>query len=347
MNAFIARLRSDYALASVVFIGGVALLVISPFALYRFWQGHWLLGLIDTVIACAILAPVVYACRTGHTKRAVQSILIVGMLGSVAVAHLIGIAGYFWVYGYLVMAFALAPMRLALLCGWATVLGAYFFGIGLDTAATSVGFLATALLVTFLSSLNAFQVRKQREALEAAASTDPLTGAGNRRRMGVELEQIAAIAARGGSLPGLMVLDLDRFKRINDSFGHEAGDRVLTDFAEIVRLAVRKSDRLYRMGGEEFLLLLPTIEPSGLAVVANKLCRRVAERLRSPAGPVTVSIGATTHQRGELVSEWLVRADQAVYQAKAEGRDRVVLIEPPGAESATEDAPGIRSELGL
>ena len=338
MNAFIARLRSDYALASVVFIGGVALLVITPFAFYRFWQGRWVVGLIDFAIACTILTPVLYACRTGRTERAVQSILLAGMLGSVAVAHLIGIAGYFWVYGYLVMAFALAPMRLALLCGWATVLGAYFFGVGLDTPATSIGFLATALLVTFLSALSAFQVRKQREALEAAASTDPLTGAGNRRRMGLELEQIATIAARGGGLPGLLVLDLDHFKRVNDGFGHEAGDRVLTDFAEIVRLAVRKSDRLYRMGGEEFLLLLPTLEPSGLPVVANKLCRRVAERLRSPAGPVTVSVGATLYNRGELVSQWLARADEAVYRAKAEGRNQVVLVEPPESAADSKDS---------
>jgi diguanylate cyclase (GGDEF)-like protein len=137
---------------------------------------------------------------------------------------------------------------------------------------------------------------------------------------------IAAEAFRRHRVPvGLLVMDLDHFKRINDELGHEAGDRVLVDFARLVQSRCRAGDRLFRYGGEEFVLLLPGTRGDALRPLADELRRAVAHGLRADGREVTVSVGGAALQPGEDNNRWLARADAAMYQAKREGRDRVVV----------------------
>ncbi len=148
-----------------------------------------------------------------------------------------------------------------------------------------------------------------------------------RRGMGTELEIAIATSARGGTSLGLAVLDLDHFKQINDSFGHEAGDTVLVQFAELVRRSTRKGDRFFRLGGEEFALLLPGADTVALRRIAEQLRVAVENEMRCGDRHVTVSIGATVLAADESASDWLSRADAAMYRAKREGRNRVVVEE--------------------
>jgi diguanylate cyclase (GGDEF)-like protein len=124
-------------------------------------------------------------------------------------------------------------------------------------------------------------------------------------------------------------MDLDHFKQVNDRFGHHVGDQVLVAFAELIKRSSRKEDRLFRFGGEEFLLLLRDTEVNGLHTAAEHLLNRVAENLESPAGKVTVSIGGAMLRSGEHWESWLQRADECLYQAKSAGRNRVVIDTSP------------------
>jgi diguanylate cyclase (GGDEF)-like protein len=159
--------------------------------------------------------------------------------------------------------------------------------------------------------------------LELAALTDPLTGTGNRRwlaqRLPVDLPVQSAIAQ----------LDLDRFKHINDRFGHAAGDLVLVAFARCLQKELRTSDLLARVGGEEFVIYLPVVTEAEALAISQRLCEKVGALRIDQDGerlPVTVSIGLAWAHSAAVKSEvWLKKADAALYEAKRAGRNRVVL----------------------
>ena len=175
------------------------------------------------------------------------------------------------------------------------------------------------------------ELRRLSAELREMASRDSLTGLGNRRRLN---EDIVELEARLGRevLPGIaaIMLDLDHFKAYNDRSGHPAGDEVLRVIAAEVRGAVREVDRVYRYGGEEVLVLLeePTREGALLAArrILDAVRRRALPHVAQPGRVVTMSAGAAA-QTGSGVNVWHVieAADQALYGAKRDGRDRAVL----------------------
>jgi two-component system cell cycle response regulator len=162
------------------------------------------------------------------------------------------------------------------------------------------------------------------------AITDALTGLHNRRYMENHLATLAEQASAHGKPLALMLLDIDYFKSINDSFGHDAGDDVLREFATRVRKSIRGIDLACRYGGEEFVVVMPETDLHVASLVAERLRRSIAgEPFAASKGArrigVTISIGlATLEQNGEAVADVLKRADNALYRAKHEGRNRVV-----------------------
>jgi diguanylate cyclase (GGDEF)-like protein len=175
------------------------------------------------------------------------------------------------------------------------------------------------------------ELERVHHELERTARIDPLTGAGNRRRLHEDLLAARSQIDRSGSTYGLMELDLDHFKGINDRLGHLAGDDVLRRVVEAVQAATRASDSVYRYGGEEFVVLLPMADREQLLVAAERLRTAVLELgIEHPdnaaLGVVTVSIGATLIGDDilDLTDEqWLYVVDRAMYAAKAGGRNQV------------------------
>ncbi|WP_374764370.1 GGDEF domain-containing protein [Yunchengibacter salinarum] len=172
-----------------------------------------------------------------------------------------------------------------------------------------------------------------RDRLQSLVATDELTGLFNRRAF-VSVAQMAISAARRGGRPvSLLMLDLDHFKAVNDFHGHAAGDRALKCFAAAMREGRRAEDSISRIGGEEFAVLLPDTAEKGAAIVAETI-RRATETIRDTADegwPLTVSIGTVTAWGDHLSMEAMMRAaDDALYAAKRQGRNRVVSAEPLG-----------------
>ncbi len=168
-------------------------------------------------------------------------------------------------------------------------------------------------------------------ALTEMATTDVLTGLSNRRHLMSELENECARFRRMGNAISVLMLDLDHFKHINDTWGHVAGDEVLIHFAKIVSALVRKTDCIGRFGGEEFVILLPETNEEGALVFAEKIRRHIADTsvvFKDTTIRYTVSIGiaSCSDRTSENADSILQKSDQALYKAKTEGRNRVVSI---------------------
>ena len=169
--------------------------------------------------------------------------------------------------------------------------------------------------------------------LERTSRLDSLTGAGNRRRLSEDLVSMRSHIGRSGTSYGLMEIDLDHFKGINDRLGHLAGDRVLRRVVEAVQTATRASDSVYRYGGEEFLVILPMDDRDELLAAAERLRTSVLDlAIEHPAnlslGVVSISIGATligADTLGLTDEQWFWVVDRAMYAAKAGGRNQVRL----------------------
>ncbi|MBB4862777.1 diguanylate cyclase (GGDEF)-like protein [Pseudomonas nitritireducens] len=177
---------------------------------------------------------------------------------------------------------------------------------------------------------------KERAELQfrSAALSDPLTGVGNRRAFMETGERLLRLCVERGEQASLLLCDLDNFKRLNDSFGHPAGDRVLVEFSRITASRMRKHDQFARIGGEEFACLLVAADTEGACQVAERVRREFAELPFMAEGQLSVSIGiATTREAGHDLLRLLSLADQALYAAKAKGRNRIELAAPePGTD---------------
>lgn len=198
-----------------------------------------------------------------------------------------------------------------------------------------------ALIVA--GSLAFLLMHKERSDEESSrlATTDPLTGVFNRRTFIELAEQELARSRRAGTPLSLMMLDLDHFKRVNDSYGHLTGDEVLVSFTRLIKDCVRRGDLIVRYGGEEFCVLLPGTSLSAATALADRIRAATASSaLTAKPFKVTVSIGLTAHAGNAVIAlgDLLARADAALYRAKDEGRDRVValpLTEPDAVEQRT------------
>ena len=172
---------------------------------------------------------------------------------------------------------------------------------------------------------------------EAEATTDALTGIANRRLFNSQIEREALRAASTGRPVSLLMLDIDRFKRFNDTYGHSLGDHVLRLVARLLKENVKGRDTAARFGGEEFAIILPGADLAGARSVAEQI-RGVLEQRpivnRSSGqrfGVVTCSIGVAQYRAGEPVHAWINRADKALYRAKEAGRNTVAVDAEAGS----------------
>lgn len=234
---------------------------------------------------------------------------------TVAVSPLDGkerIIAYQHLRRYPMVAAATLPVT-TLLAPWRERMGIVFF-LWLALSAAIIG---AARRAAAISSVQTEQ-----------ATFDALTGVYNRRSIMALANELGRPADRGSELSILMI-DIDHFKEINDTYGHPAGDDAIRRVSQLLRAEVRANDMVGRYGGEEFIVLMPDTGAAGAAHVAEKLRGAIAERITSPA-PITISVGVATGIRGKhLLEQILARADTALYDAKQAGRNCVRVAAAP------------------
>jgi len=236
---------------------------------------------------------------------------------SVSLLYAIAVSGVTWLggrrHGMLVSGLAAVQSTGAqvLVDGSLTV-------VALLNAATRLGVLF--VIVSLVAALRGSLIEQRHRAM-----VDPLTGAMNRRSFHMVAERDRLRAGRNGSAVTIAYFDLDDFKEVNDRFGHAAGDRLLQVFAGSVRLGIRGSDVLCRMGGDEFVLMLPDTDANEAVIVVDRVREVLADCCRSEAVRVTTSVGVATYRfPPSTVDAMIAGADELMYRAKARGGDTVV-----------------------
>lgn len=189
-------------------------------------------------------------------------------------------------------------------------------------------------------------LRRERRVAESMALLDRLTGLPNRRYADVTLEREFAAAVRGSVLT-VVIFDLDRFKLVNDRFGHNAGDGVLRAFGRVLQENTRKSNLSARFGGEEFISILRDSSAEAATIAAQRVLNQTRD-LRFPWGQQTVSAGIASYEPGMGSYELLVgAADRALYMAKEGGRDMVCIAQPFGARADAGATPDTAAEAAV
>ena len=297
---------------------------VAPFAVIRFMNGEWIVGVIDTIIVAGFIALGLLVHRTRQVRVASIAIALLSVGGVLTTVYVSGAQQVFWAYPALMAVFFLLKPGEGIIC--ALVMIVALIPAMLPEANA---FRTTTVMIT-ISVMSAFAyafssiTNSQRRLLLRMATKDALTGTGNRRALDHRLAEIVAAFERRPEPSSILLLDLDHFKAVNDRFGHATGDEVLRRVADIVRLRIRVTDSMYRIGGEEFVVLLEGETLSRAARLAEQLRTLVQANELAGDAAVTVSIGVAELEIDESAPDWLNRADEAMYRAKRLGRNRTV-----------------------
>lgn len=317
--------QEKYQLLILTLLGVVASLGVFPFVIKRYMEGNFTVAMIDLVLILGMVTLVSYAHLTQKIRIACVIAAVFINAGVVFITAANGINSFLWVYPVFASTFFLVkPIEAFCFNVIAAIvlvpLSNIFDVIALDSYAMTI------LMLSISSFVHASHSAKQFRLLESLNTVDALTEALNRRALSSDLEAALADSERNGTQQLLAILDLDYFKRVNDKYGHAVGDQVLKKLVTTTTLHIRKNDRLYRFGGEEFILLIPEIGVTQQHAFIESLAAAIKNELKTPNGKsITVSFGVAAWQPGTTADSWLKRADAALYQAKAHGRDCAVF----------------------
>jgi diguanylate cyclase (GGDEF)-like protein len=236
-----------------------------------------------------------------------------------------GLYGALWAYPVAIACYFLLSQKIANICAVILLIsGTVMVGRSVDLG-MAFRFAASFGMTSGVANCIFSVVTQLQKELQQQAITDPLTGTYNRRHMDACLAEFAENGRDKTDAASILLIDVDHFKRINDILGHASGDYVLVELTNLIKKSIRKTDQLFRVGGEEFLLLLPETNAEDSMVVAESIRAAIANATwLENYPPVTISVGVSQHRFSVLAHEWLKTADEALYRAKTSGRNRVV-----------------------
>ena len=307
--------------------------VFLPLALHHIHQQDYFLAAALLVLVGMLALDAVAIGRNGPPPIPFALLLIPagGAVAAALATH--GLYGALWTFPMVMSCYFVLRRRIANL----VAIGMLLLGVTMlvfyhDSGLALRFFVALGLCVLTVNVLLEVLESLHARLIEQSV-TDTSTGAFNRRHMDTCLQHLLERHRRNGATASLLVLDIDRFAKVNDRFGVEGGDRVLRAFVGQVRERVRVVDMLFRCGGEKFAVLLPDAKQEEAAMLAELLRRDVAHTPVATGHSLTVSIGVSELRAGDVPETWLKRAEVALRNAKDEGRNRVMVA--PAVENIT------------
>lgn len=309
----------------ILAISLLTIICVLPATLYRLYTNDLFIALFDVLIifVCSLITVTTYFRKYVQAMRYLLAGLICA--GLITTCYLQGISQIFWVYPGLVALFYLQQPRKALitsaLVACIIVPSLLAESKPLELASLYITLFATVLFVYIFSR----EMQLRQKHLSNLAEIDFLTGVGNRRAFNNACHQMMLEAQYESQPLSIVMLDLDNFKALNDKYGHDVGDDALAFVSKIIKSRLRRNDCLFRLGGEEFAILVSDSYVNDAHRLCEDLRLTLATTEQENIPKVTVSFGVAQLNRGEKLSEWIRRADQAMYLAKRNGKDQVYL----------------------
>ncbi|OUS13278.1 hypothetical protein A9Q89_03405 [Gammaproteobacteria bacterium 53_120_T64] len=318
-NSLIANFRLNFEM----YFGLLTLLVISPFVINHFLQHRF------TMAALTCLIVLLAACNSMSIYRHQEKSLSFGYFFALILITLslgLFLQGpdiIYWCYPFALIVLSIAEHRQArvmLALSLMVFLPTSFYALDTSVAAR---FLTAYFMVCLFGDIVVKLLDQAQEQQTHLAITDPLTGAYNRRSFLPRLEDAAESCRRGIGSASLIAIDIDHFKKINDTLGHHAGDKALKALVDTLLWRKRKLDAIFRTGGEEFFVLAHDIEPGESIAFADGLRMAVQEATLLQGQTLTISVGVADYSKGQSIDGWIQQADINLYEAKRRGRNRV------------------------
>lgn len=308
-----------------------AFIAVAPLVVVQWQQHHFLLSgmlILFCFNALAVIALLRFRSTYFLNGRLFPLLAVVCAAYSTAIN---GHAGLYWAYPAASALFFLLPIREAIASNtiFVTIMAVVSFMKFPEADFWRITF--SLGLTCLFSMIFAWLVGKLQMELTRLATTDPLTGCLNRSQLVDILNGQIQLRERYGRVSSMVLLDLDYFKLINDQWGHLAGDKVLKEMALRLRKRLRESDQIFRIGGEEFMIVLPETNQHEGNLLAHQLLTSISARPFLEDIKITASASIAEVSKGETWSVWLNRADQALYDAKSRGRNQVVSATNPAA----------------
>lgn len=322
------RTHAEVLILIACILGSVG---IAPFSVYRFLIDDYTIAFIDATISLFTLGLFTYVWVTRKHKYAGVIICVLYLIAAIGAVHLNGSNSIYWAYPATIACFCILNTRLAIILCIITISILFLMLQDMIPTDQLFGIFTTLVLLCVFSYLFNDSVHRQRRLLSRLAARDALTGTWNRRALDEALIQTTSSNNRSPLIASLIILDLDHFKKINDTYGHDAGDKVLINIAEIIQDSIRLSDRLYRYGGEEFVIIADGANLQNAAILAESIRKKVESSNLLETESITISLGVAALKDGQNPETWIKLADEALYEAKRTGRNKFCLAKniPP------------------
>jgi diguanylate cyclase (GGDEF)-like protein len=318
--------ETDFHLKSTFWLSITAGTLVLPFAYYHLVYQDSGIG-IGAVITSASLYLVAWLCYR-KTYKTVYTFIWLTPFTTFFVAYLtnkVGISGTYWCYSTVLLYYFMMSERQAWLSNILFILVNLPVVWQLLETTEAIRFTVTFLLVCTYSAIFLHVITRQYSELAHQAITDKLTGLYNRTLLQDSLIHAIRQAKRTKTAFTLIIMDIDHFKKINDELGHDMGDQVLIQLGAFLKSFFRESDKIFRIGGEEFLILTYNTEETDCANMVEKLRRKIENLPLIPDRKVTVSIGVASQGSATDWKQWMKACDENLYEAKNGGRNRVVV----------------------
>ena len=313
----------------MIAVGG--LLVMLPLAGVHFAHANPVLGSVSLGVVVVLCLNAWYLRAGGPAPRLAPRLAIAaaGMLLDLYLLLTQGMSGLLWGYPTVLWLHCTLPERPARFANLALLACSLPLMPLVAPPEVALRAALTLVSVSVFSCVLLHVISRQQERLREQLLRDPLTGLLNRHLLERTLSRAIARTRRDGTPTTLLAIDLDHFKRVNDELGHEAGDTVLRGLGALLRTRLRVSDTVFRLGGEEFLVLLHATGETDARWIAETLLGQIREAPLLPDRRITASIGLATLGPEREPKGWLAHADEALYRAKGGGRDCVARRDDP------------------
>jgi len=320
----VKRSTEEYILLALCVLG---VLGIFPFSVVRYMRGQWLAGTIDAVLVVGVIVIGLFVWKTRRSRLASIILTLFYTCGMVITVYVSGVGLIYWAFPTMTAAyFLIRPNEAAIVNTIATVALLPVMLPQIDNIIFYT-FLITIVLNNLFSYTFTSRVQMQHKELSKLATIDSLTGIYNRRHFDQRIRESVALRRRHQQVSSLISLDIDHFKNVNDTFGHAKGDEVLIFLAGLLSTQLRASDSVFRIGGEEFSILLEATNAADAMILAEDLRVQVEQCEELKKYSLTISLGVAECDQNDTAESWLKKADSALYRAKESGRNRACLAE--------------------